>query len=79
MESLAPSSDWQPNPEHKLNKALQKEEPKEFLAQWAKTSAEMKDKTLYLQTLLKFLKIGRQKKMTCFTESTMQLAQAYQD
>lgn len=77
MESLAPTTDWQPNPEHKQNQALIKVEPKEFLAQWAKASTESQEKTLYLQTLLKFLKIGRQKKMTCFSETTMELIKVH--
>ena len=69
MESLAPTSDWQANPEHKLTQALIKVEPKEFLAQWAKESEQTRNSPLFLPTLLKFLKIGRQKKMTQFSET----------
>jgi hypothetical protein len=45
-------------------------DPKDFLAQWSKQAPAQEDK---VHNLLKFMNLARQKKMTMFTDSAMQL------
>jgi len=52
---------------------LLKAKAKDFLIQWQKSASEISDPDQNILNLLKFLNIARQKKMTMFTETHMQL------
>ena len=80
VESTPDSTTEQKNdsgqyPEYREMQQWIKLEPKDFLATWAKQKPN-EDK---LMKTLRFMRAARQKKMTVFTDTTMQLTKPHAD